>query len=109
MNGVSGPKEGPRLKRLDHRIRRSKRAGKVVVGGVVIVSIIFGAVLIQALLLALRGGRGDLVTRALLGLGLLAGLNFFSILLIRHQHRTLDEAREEMEEMVREDLPSPPF
>jgi hypothetical protein len=72
---------------------------------VVIVSIIFGAVLIQALLLALRGGRGDLASRAFMGLGLLAGVNLFSILLIRRQHRTLDEAREEMEEMVREDLP----
>jgi hypothetical protein len=95
----------PRLKRLDLRIQRSKRAGKVVLAGVGIVSIIFGAVLVQALLLALEGGREDLVTRALVGIGLLGGLNLFSILLIRRQHRALDEAREEMEEIVRGDLP----
>jgi hypothetical protein len=105
LKGVPEPKEGLRLKRLDHRIRRSKRVGKVVLGGVVIVSMVFGAVLIQALLLALRGGRDNLVIRALVGLGLLAGLNVFSVLLIRRQHRTLDEAMEEMEEMVRGDLP----
>ena len=97
--------EGPKLKRLDLRIQRSKRAGKLVLAGVVIVSLIFGGVLIQALLLALEGGRGELVTRALGGIGLLAGLNLFAILLIRHQHRSLDEAREEMEEMVRGELP----
>lgn len=91
----------PRLRRLDLRVQRSKRAGKIVLAGVAIVSIIFGGVLIQALLLALEGGRDDLVTRALVGIGLLAGLNLFSILLIRHQHRALDEAREEMEEIVR--------
>lgn len=95
----------PRLKRLDLRIRRSKRAGKVVLIGVGLVSLIFGAVLIQALLLAVAGGRDDLVNRALMGIALLAGLNLFSILLIRKQHRALDEAREEMEEMVRGDLP----
>jgi hypothetical protein len=97
--------EAPKLKRLDLRIRRSKRAGKIVLAGVAIISLIFGAVLIQALLLALEVGRGELVSRALAGIVLLAGLNLFAILLIRHQHRTLDEAREEMEEMVRGELP----
>jgi len=97
--------EAPKLKRLDLRIQRSKRTGKIVLAGVAFVSLIFGAVLIQALLLALEGGRGELVTRALAGIGLLAGLNLFAILLIRHQHKTLDEAREEMEEMVRGELP----
>lgn len=95
----------PNLKRLDHRIRRSKRAGKIVLAGVALVSLVFVAILIQGLLLALEGGRRDLVTRALVGIGLLTGLNLFSVLLIRHQHRTLDGAREEMEEMVRGDLP----
>ena len=88
------------MKRLDERIRRSKRTGKLVLGGVLIVSLILGAVLAQGLFLALEGGRGDLVGRAGFGLALLLALDAFSVFLIRRQHRRLDEAREELRELV---------
>ena len=73
------------------------------VGGVLLVSVVFAAVLVQGLLLASNAGRQDLVLRAFIGLGLLAGLNIFSLVMVRRQHRMLDEAREELEEIVRLD------
>ena len=88
------------MKRLDERIHRSKRTGKLVLGGVLIVSLILGTVLAQGLFLALDGGRGDLVGRAWFGLALLLALDAFSVILIRRQHRRLDEAREELRELV---------
>ena len=91
------------MKRLDQRIQRSKRSGKLVLGGVVLVSVAFAAVLIQGLFLALEAGRRDLVGRGVFGLALLLGLNLFSFVLVRRQHRMLDEAREELEELVRGD------
>lgn len=91
------------MKRMDHRVRRSKRAGKAVLAGVLMVSLVLGSFLFQALFLALEEGRGDLVLRAVLGIGFLVGLSLFSILLTRHQHRALDEALEEMRLMVEGD------
>ena len=98
--------EAPKLKRLDQRIRRSKRAGKFVLGGVALVSLVFGLVLIHGLSLAREAGRQDLVLPAVAGLGLLVGLNLFSVILTRRQHRILDEAREDLETLVAEDPPS---
>ena len=95
----------PRFKRLEERIRRSKRTGKIVLGGVVLISIVFAFVLTQGLSLALESGERGLVVRAVVGLGLLAGLNLFSVVLIRRQHRVLDEAWEEMEALVQGDPP----
>lgn len=88
------------MKRLNERIRRSKRTGKIVLGGVLLVSLILGGVLVQALSLALTGGRGDLVWRGAFGLALLLALDAFSIVLTRRQHRRLDEAREELRALV---------
>jgi len=93
------------VKKLNERIRRSKRSGKVVVTGVLVVSLVFSAVLIQGLLLASEAGRQELVVRAFVGLGLLAGLNVFSLVLVRRQHRMLDDTRRELEEIVRGELP----
>jgi hypothetical protein len=95
----------PRLDRLDRRISQSKRRGKVVLGGVLLVSSAFGAILIQGLLLALEADRSDLILRAWIGLGLLAGLDLFSVILIRRQHRRLDEAREDLVALIRGDPP----
>jgi len=93
--------EGRSLRRLEERIRRSKRSGKLVLGGVFLVSLVFGAVLVQGLLLVEQGNRDDLVGRGVFGLALLLAVNLFSLLLIRRQHRRLDEALEEMRELVR--------
>lgn len=82
---------------MEERIRRSKRSGKVVATGVLLVSMVFGAVLVQALILSETAGREDLALRALGGLALLVGLNVLSAALTRRQHRMLDEAREELE------------
>jgi hypothetical protein len=87
--------------KLDQRIQRSKRSGKLVLGGVFLVSVAFAAGLVQGLFLALEAGRTDLVGRGVFGLVLLLGLNLFSLVLVRRQHRMLDEAREELEELVR--------
>ena len=95
----------PRLSRLDQRIHRSKRWGKTVLAGVLIVSLVFGGTLVHGLLLALDAGRDDLASRALVGLGLLAGLDLFSVVLIRRQHRKLDEAREDLVALVEGELP----
>ena len=95
----------PRLDRLDRRIAQSKRRGKVVLGGVLLVSVALGAILIQGLLLALETDRKDLILRAWVGLGLLAGLDLFSVILIRRQHRRLDEAREDLVALIRGDPP----
>lgn len=88
------------MKRLDERIHRSKRSGKIVLGGVLLVSLVLGGVLVQGMLVALDGGRGNLAGRAAFGVALLVVLNSFSIYLIRRQHRRLDEAREELRELV---------
>lgn len=92
-----------KLPRLDRRIAGSKKWGRIVLAGVILVSLILGAVLLQGLLLALDEGRKDLVLRAVLGLGLLLGLDLFSLLLVRRQHAILDEARSDLEELVRGD------
>ena len=89
------------MKRLDLRIERSKRSGKIVLGGVILVSLVFALVLIQGLFLSANAGRMDLVLRAVFGLMLLTALDVFSFILTRRQHRMLDEAREELEELVR--------
>lgn len=101
---MSGRPE-PRLARLDQRIRRSKRTGKLVLGGVLLVSAVLGYPLLHGLFLALEAGREDLIVRAFLGLGILFGLIVFSVILIRRQHRKLDEAREELKSLVTGDLP----
>lgn len=88
------------MNRLDERIQRSKRSGKIVLGGVILVSLVFGVVLAQGLFMAVEAGRGDLVGRAVFGLVLLLALNTFSLVLIRRQHRMLDEARRELQDMV---------
>lgn len=89
------------MTRLDRRIIRSKRRGKVVLAGVVLVSAGLGTVLLQGLFLARNAGEDGLVARALLGLGLLAAMNIFSLVLIRKQHRMLDEAREDLRSLVK--------
>lgn len=91
----------PVLHRMNHRIRRSKRAGKLVLAGVLLVSLVLGSVLVQGLLLALDGERQDLVFRAVLGLGLLVAVDLFAIVSTRRQHRMLDEAREDLQGMAR--------
>jgi hypothetical protein len=73
----------------------------MVLVGVSLVSLVLGAVLMQGLILAAEAQRQDLILQAGLGLGLLLILELFSIVLTRRQHRILDEAREEMEELVR--------
>jgi len=73
--------------------------------GVLVVSLAFGATLVHGLLLALEAGRNDLVVRALVGLGLLGGLDLFSVLLIRRQHLRMDEAGEELAALVKGDPP----
>ena len=93
------------MNKLDRRIERSKRSGKLAAGVVLMVSVVFAAPLIQGLLLAIETGRRDPVLKGLVGLGLLVALNVFSLVLTRRQHRMLDEAREELEGMVRGDLP----
>jgi len=90
----------PGLPRLEERIRRSKRFGKMVLAGVLLVSLVLGSVLIQGLFLALEAQRQGLVVRAGLGLGLLLAVDLFSVFLIRRQHRMLDEAREDLQEMI---------
>ena len=91
----------PGLPRLEERIRRSKRFGKMVLAGVLLASLVLGSVLIQGLFLALEAQRQGLVVRAGLGLGLLLAVDLFSVFLIRRQHRMLDEAREDLQEMIR--------
>jgi hypothetical protein len=88
------------VRRLDERIKRSKRWGKIVLGGVFLVSLLLGVVMAQGLLLALTAGRKDLMLRAGCGLMALLALNVFSLVLTRRQHRMLDEARKELEDLV---------
>jgi len=93
------------VKRLNERIRRSKRTGKTAVAVVLVVSLAFAAVLIQGLVLASETGRQELVVRAFVCLVSLAGLNIFALVMVRRQHRMLDEARSDLEEIVRGELP----
>jgi hypothetical protein len=76
-------------------------------GGVLLVSVALAYPLLQGLFLAQEAGREDLILRAFLGMGLLAALNVFSVVLIRRQHKNLDEARDELLTLVTgEGLPS---
>jgi len=68
---------------------------------VFLVSLVFGVALVEGLLLAEQGNRGDLVGRAVFGLALILALDLFSLLLIRRQHQRLDEALEEMRDLAR--------
>jgi hypothetical protein len=95
--------EAPKLSRLDRRVQRSKRTGKIVLVGVLLVSLVFGAVLVQGLFLAREAGRTDLEIRAVAGLALLVGLGLFSLIMIRRQHRMLDEARADFQDLIRGD------
>jgi hypothetical protein len=72
-------------------------------GGVLLISLVFAATLAQGLSLALEEGQGELVRRGVFGLLLLGVLDVFSVLVIWRQHRMLDEARREFEELVRGD------
>jgi hypothetical protein len=71
-----------------------------VLGGVLLVSVALAYPLFQGLFLAQEVGREDLIVRAFLGLGLLAALIVFSVILIRRQHKSLDEARDELAALV---------
>ncbi len=95
---------GRTLGRLDERIRRSKRFGKIAFGGVVLMSLVFGGVLVQAWIVAEQTGHPELVFKALRALCCLVALNLFSYYLVRLQHRVLDEARNEMRELVEGDF-----
>jgi hypothetical protein len=99
------PTISPKLPRLDRRISVSKRWGRIALAGVILISLVFGAVLVQGLLLALEAGRRDLIFRALAGLTLLVGLDVFSLVLVRRQHTMLDEVRSDLEDLVRGDPP----
>jgi len=89
------------MRRLDERIRRSKRRGKISVVVVLVVSLVLGSVLAQALVLARSTGQNELVTGAIFGIGLLVVLNLLSLTLAWRQHRLLDQARLELDELVR--------
>ena len=89
------------MRLLDERIRRAKRRGKISVVVVLVVSLVLGSVLAQALALARSTGQEQLATRAIFGIGLLVVVNLFSVALAWHQHRLLDQARSEMDELVR--------
>jgi hypothetical protein len=91
---------GVQLKKLDERIKRSKRLGKMAVAGVFLMSVVFGGVLVQGLVLAQELGQDDLVARAIRGLSCLTLLNIVSVVLIWRQHRTFDKARAELQELV---------
>ncbi len=89
------------MRRLDERIRRSKRRGMISVVVVLVVSLVLGSVLAQALVLARSTGQNELVTRAIFGIGLLVVLNLLSLTLVWRQHRLLDQASLELDELVR--------
>ena len=94
-----------KLPRLDRRISASKRWGRIALAAVVLISLFFGAVLVQGLRLASDAGRVDLIGRAVLGLALLAGIDVIAVLLVRRQHVMLDEARADLEELMRGEHP----
>jgi hypothetical protein len=79
--------------------------GKVVLMGVLLVSVALGYPLLQGIFLASDSGREDLIIRGFLGLGLLAGLVVFAVVMTRRQHRKLDEARQELSSLVVGDVP----
>ena len=88
------------LKKLDQRIKRSKRTGKIALVGVGLVSLACGSLLIQGLLLARETGHAELMGRAALGLVIVVGVDLFSLFLIRRQHRLFDEARRELQDLI---------
>jgi hypothetical protein len=90
------------MRRLDERIRRSKRTGKISVLVVLVVSLVLGSVLAQALVLARGTGQDDLASRAIFGIGLLVVVNLFSAGMAWRQHRLLDQARSELSTLVRD-------
>ena len=96
------------MRSLDERIQRSKRWGKIVLGAVVLVSLLLGVVMAQGLLLAQELGREDLMVKAGCGLMALLALNVFSAVLTRRQHRMLDEASKELEDLVSFPQPQQP-
>ena len=63
-------------------------------------SLVFGGVLVQGLLLAQQTGQGDLAHKAIRSLCCLAALNLLSLFLTWRQHRLLDEARLEAQALV---------
>jgi hypothetical protein len=93
------------LKKLDQRIKKSKRTGKIALVGVGLVSLACGSLLIQGLLLANETGHPELMGRAALGLVIVVGVDLFSLVFIRRQHRLFDEARKELKELI-EDRPA---
>jgi len=88
------------LKKLDQRIKRSKRTGKIALAGVMLVSLCCASLLIQGLLVARETGNSELMWRAALGLAIVVGFDLFSLVFIRRQHRLFDEARKELKELI---------
>jgi len=72
------------MRRLNERIRRSKRRGKLSVIAVLVVSLVLGSVLAQALVLARSAGQDELASRAIFGIGLLVVVNLFSVAMAWH-------------------------
>jgi hypothetical protein len=72
---------------------------------VLFTSLLLGLVLLQGLMLARGTGRADLVAVAGAGLAVLVGLDLFATVLVRRQHRILDEAREDLEALILGDPP----
>ena len=89
------------LKKLDQRIKRSKRTGKIALAGVGLVSLACGSLLIQGFLVARDTGHPEFMWRAVLGLVIVVGFDLFSLAFIRRQHRMFDEARKELEELIK--------
>lgn len=88
------------LKKLDQRIKRSKRTGKIALAGVMLVSLCCASLLIQGLIIALETGHSELMWRAALGLAIVVGFDLFSLVFIRRQHRMFDEAREDLHDLI---------
>jgi len=88
------------LKKLDQRIKRSKRTGKVALSGVALLSLACGSLLLQGLLVARATGDSEVMARAVVGLVIVVSFDLFAVFLIRRQYRLLDEARRDLQELI---------
>lgn len=87
------------MRRVRGRIARSRRQGRVALWIAVGVSVVLGLPILQAVLVALRMGRGDVILWGVVGVGILLVLDLVAWLLVRRQGRLLDAAEEVVAEI----------
>ncbi|MGI9625627.1 MAG: hypothetical protein ACR2QM_02215 [Longimicrobiales bacterium] len=91
--------------RVRTRIARVRKRGTQAMALVGLITVVFTVFLVYVLVTAYRLENGEAVRAAWLGLGVIVSVNALSYFLYRSQRRVLDEAVNELGELIGEEAP----